>query len=145
MEHVVRLDSWFAEVLREVRCSDDTRAYVTGVLAGFKTTQQMLDPSASIVVLFADARRSGEFSAFQRLGDNVLWLGAFCHEAIDDHKLIETIGRSAYFSCYTLLGRRWRCYEELADTLPSIIFDVRRRCRSLLPGVRSVHVAKPAV
>lgn len=136
MEHVTRLDSWFAEVLQDVRCSADTRAYVTGVLASFKTTQQMLDPSASIVVSFANARRSGEFSAFQRLGDNVLWLGAFCHQAIGDHELVETIGRSAYFSCYKILDRKWRCYEELADTLPSIIFDVRRRCRSFLPGLR---------
>lgn len=130
MERVVRLDTWFAEVIRGVHCSADTRAYIAGVLTDFKSAEVMLNPTTSLVVSMAHARCSGDFAAFQRLGDHVLWLGSFCPESIGDRELTETIGRSAYFTCYQLLDRRWRCYEELADTLPSIINDVRSRCRS---------------
>jgi len=128
MEQVTRLDAWFAERLQGVRCGSDTRAYVVGVLAGFRSAKAMLDPTASLVVALAQARQSGDFTAFQRLGDNVLWTSSFCPQAIGDAELIKTIGRSAYFSCYRLVNRQWKCYEELADTLPAIIADVRRRC-----------------
>lgn len=133
MELVTRLDDWFAERLQDLRCREDTRAYVTGVLAGFRLDGDM--SRQSVVLAYADAREKGDFAAFQRIGDWVLWVDAMHpHFIKDNREVIETIGRLSYYTCHRIMQRQWVLYEELADDLPRIAHGVR--CK--LEGRRSI-------
>lgn len=128
MELVTRLDRWFADKLQGLRCQEDTRAYVTGVLAGFRLDGDM--SRESVVLAFADARTKGNFVAFKRIGDWALWVEAMNPACIQDNReVVETIGCLSYYTCYRLI-KGWRLYEELADCLPTIARQIRQRLHS---------------
>ena len=130
MEVITRLDRWFASRLEPLSFGVDTKAYVTGVLSRLKTAD-IFGPHDSIVLAFHDARVKGDFAAFQRLGDWVLWVDAMHPEFIaDHHEVIESIGRMSYYACHRIMRGEWRVYEELADQLPSIVQGVRRQMKT---------------
>ena len=125
MELVPRLDRWFADRLQGLRCREDTRAYITGVLSGFRSEGDM--SRESVVLAFADARQRGDFVAFQRIGDWVLWVEAMHPAAIQDNReVVESIGRLSYYTCHRIMRGQWNLYEELADDLPRIAVCVRK-------------------
>jgi len=124
MELVTRLDRWFADRLDGLRCREDTRAYVTGVLAGFRLEGDM--SRESVVLAYAEARTKGDFAAFQRIGDWVLWVDAMNPACIQDNReVVESIGRLSYYTCHRIMRGQWHVYEELADELPRIAHGVR--------------------
>lgn len=133
MELVTRLDDWFAGQLTNLRCGSEARAYVVGVLS--TRIDDMSDES--VVLAYRDAAETGSFATFQRIGDWTLWASAFApHPSKAQRDLIERFGRLSYFSCYRIMRGQWRLYEELADELPAIVYDVR--CR-ILPGRGTVR------
>ncbi len=80
----------------------------------------------SVVLAFYAARQSGDFEAFQRVGDWVLWVssvGPYPDKGQRD--MVETFGRLSYYSCHRVLRGSWPLYEELANELPAIVYDVR--------------------
>ena len=128
MELVTRLDRWFSDRLQDLRCREDTRAYVVGVLSG--KIDDMSDES--VVLAFHDASLTGDFAAFQRIGDWTLWASAFApHPLKAQRDLVERFGRLSYYSCYRIMRGQWTLYEELADELPAIVYDVR--CNVIAP------------
>lgn len=135
MELVTRLDEWFARQLIDLRCGREARAYVVGVLAG-----RIDDMShESVVLAYRDAALTGDFATFQRIGDWTLWVSAFApHPLKGQRDLVERFGRLSYYSCYRIMRGQWRLYEELADELPAIVYDVRKEiqgARVITPGV----------
>ncbi len=122
MELVTRLDGWFESALTDLRCSPDTRAYVINLLSGH--VDDISD--SSVALAYRDASLSGRFETFQRIGDWSLWVSAFApHPLRGQRDLIERFGRLSYFSCHRIMRGQWRLYEELADELPAIVYDVR--------------------
>jgi hypothetical protein len=126
MELITRLDRWFAARLEPLRCGTDTKAYVTGVLSGIKA-DDLFGQRDSIVLAFHEAKMTGDFVEFQRIGDWVLWVDSM-HPAFiaDHHDVIESIGRMSYYACHRIMRGQWRLYEELADDLPAIVYQVRK-------------------
>jgi hypothetical protein len=119
MDVVRRLDVWFADAVSNVKCSNETRAYIVGVLARPEV------PTGSIVLEYARARNLG-FPALQRLGDGVTWLAIVAPECLGTHERVAvSVARVSYGTCHRLLRGRWKLYEELADDLPRLITDVR--------------------
>ena len=126
VELTTRLDTWFALRLTSLRCSADTKAYVTGVLSRFRTAEDDLS-NVSIVLAWRDASMKGDFAQFQRIGDWVLWVDALCPEHISQNReVVETIGRQSFYSCHRIMKGQWRVFEELADELPKIAVGVRK-------------------
>lgn len=124
MELITRLDGWFAGKLEGLLCRDDTRAYVAGVLSDFKPKDVLSD--RSIALAWQEARLKGDFVAFQRLGDWVLWCEAMQPAFNKDNRvLIQSIGRMSYYACHRIMHQQWVLYEELADDLPMIAAGVR--------------------
>ncbi len=129
MELVTHLDKWFADRLDGLRCREDTRAYVTGVLAGFKVDGDMMCRE-SVVLAYTDARNRGDFVAFQRIGDWVLWVDAMYPQFIHDNReVVESIGRLSYYTCHRIMRGQWHVYEELSDELPRLAYDIRHAIR----------------
>lgn len=135
MEVVGRLDGWFAETLSGLRCQDETRAYVAGLLANFHHASAPDLSTQSVVLALADARLKGDFVAFQRIGDWVLWVD-IVHPAFIKHHVdvTEAAGRQAYYCCHRIMMGQWQVYEELADELPRLA----RAIRCKLGGRRSI-------
>jgi hypothetical protein len=131
MDVIVNLDDWFVSQLSELRCTDDTKAYVTGVLTKFKCNTQGDMSHESIVLAFNDARISGDFKSYQRIGDWVLFIDVIVPDAIKHHrKSVETIGQLSYSSCHKLMLGRWLVFEELAERLPGLSREARSRLRT---------------
>ena len=129
MDIIKSLDTWFTERLKSLDYEPETVAYVTGVLRtlGHPSDEDVF-ANRSIVLAYADARLAGDFAAFQRIGDWVLWVDAVVPESIErEHEAVESIGRLSYYACHRILRGQWHVYEKLADELPTIAARVRRR------------------
>ena len=123
------LDDWFVSKLQGLEYKPETIAYVAGVL---KTLAHPSSNDAfeqrSIVLAYADARLSGDFIKFQRIGDYVLWAETIIPESIAlDREVVVTIGKLSYYTCYRLTQRSWPVYVELAEQLPAISAAARKR------------------
>jgi hypothetical protein len=125
----LRLDEWFSERLRGLRFSEETLAYVVGVLRTLGHPCDGDDLSKrSIVLEYIDASARGEFIGFQRIGDWVLWVNVVMPEAVvNDKSVVETFGRLSYRACNRILRGKWHVYEELADELPVLVVKVRQK------------------
>ena len=128
MDIIKGLDGWFHERLQSLPHRPETIAYVAGVMKALSRPGAGDDMSRqSIVLAYAAAKNSGDFAAFQRLGDWVLWVDCILPGAIVDEKaLVESIGRLSYYTCNRMLRGQWIVYEELADELPNIAVHVQR-------------------
>lgn len=120
------LGDWLTGCLQGLKFSADAVAYVTGVLANNSPT--VIVPRSSVVLAFCEARRTGDFARYQRLGDETLFVSSVFPEAIVEHRdLIVSLGSLSYYACYRLTQRQWTVYEELADQLPLVARAVKRR------------------
>jgi len=116
--------SYFAECFQTLPASPVARAYLTGLF-----TQQAVNPidysKASLVLTYAQVRSVRDLETLQAVGDWVLWVDTMlpAHQATY-REAAQSIGRASYYRCYRLV-REWRVYEELADTLPRIVNQLR--------------------
>ena len=129
MDIVESLDVWITSRLTGLQCTPETTAYVAGVLKALcRPVGDDVFAKRSIVLAFAEARLTGDFVAYQRIGDWVLWTDVVLPTSIErDREVVESIGRASYYSCFKILRGQWRVYEELADELPTIAAKVRAR------------------
>lgn len=106
----------------------ETIAYVAGVLKSLAHPRALDDMSKRSVILeFAEARTTGDFATFQRIGDWVLWVDIVMPDAlVGTREAVESVGRQSYYTCHRILRGQWRVYEELADELPKIALSARR-------------------
>jgi hypothetical protein len=126
METFPSLDKFFTTALSDLSCDDRTRAYVVSIFTKFAKVPYDL-PSDSITLTFYEAKRKQEFATYQSLGD---WI-FFCRvefpenlqQASQDFYL--TVGQLSYYSCYRLLKRQWRLYEEMADRFETLENETR--------------------
>ena len=126
MELVTHLDTWFSERLKTLRYDVIIQAYITSVLLKFKTSTDAFARDESVVLAFHDAKQSGSFVAYQRIGDWILFVDSFYPESIKSNQdVVESIGQLSYYACYRLLKRQWHVYERLADELPTIAKEIR--------------------
>src|SRR5580698_8860671 len=111
MESCSNLTSFFAEELENLKCDDDTRAYITGIFGKYKNS--IFDYSKqSITLIYADATIKQDFFTFQNIGDWLFMVNSIYPEHLSDasEEYYLSIGRSSYYNCYKLLQRRWRVY-----------------------------------
>ena len=130
MDIIKGLDAWFSDRLQGLDgFRPETLAYVTGVLkAQGRPREGDCMAGQSIVLAYSQARCSGDFVQYQRIGDWVLFLDVVLPDSIkDEREAVETIGRLSYLACYRLIRYKWDVYEELADQLPSLAMHVRRK------------------
>jgi hypothetical protein len=123
------LDAWFGERLHSLRFRPETMAYVAGVLKTLAhPREEDVFAKRSVILAYQDARLTGDFAEFQRIGDWVLWVDVILPQHLDGKRdAVEAIGRLSYYTCHRLLKGQWRVYEELADELPAIAHFARRK------------------
>jgi hypothetical protein len=126
MERFTRLEDWFCRHLEGVEASPDARAYLVSLFSSMRSTRDDMSRE-SIVLAFAEARTTGEFQKFQRIGDWVVWGMSFAPESFETKEVVIDLGRLSYYACWRMTNKEWRVYEELADDLPRLTKDMRRR------------------
>jgi hypothetical protein len=121
------LNEFFYTELEKLKCDRDTRAYVASVLTKFKTSSADLSKE-SITLLYAQAKFSQDFNTFQNIGDWLLYIKAFYPEHLNNASsdYYYSIGSSSYYSCYKILNKKWKLYEQLADLFPYLSLEIRK-------------------
>lgn len=129
MDIVRGLDAWFLERLTGLQYRPETIAYIAGVLKTLGHPGPEDDMSGrSIVLAYLDAVERGDFVAFQRIGDWVLWSDVVLPGSIKhSREIVHAVGQRSYRSCHRILQGQWALYEELANDLPQIVLHVRSR------------------
>jgi hypothetical protein len=127
MQVITSLGPWFHQRLAGVKCRPETIAYIAGVLKDQSRVSQATLANCSLVLEYQQARNTGSFVGFQRVGDWVLFADVCMPESLIERELAETVARKAYYTCYRLMGSSWDIYEELADGFTTITTQARQR------------------
>ena len=124
---MVDLGDWVSDLIGDLRCGRDTKAYVISVLA--KDVGPDADMSKmSLVLAYEEARRTANFVVYQQIGDWVLWVSSVHPGAISENQeVVQTVGRLSYSAGNRMLRGSWPLYEELADNLPVIAREINHR------------------
>ena len=110
------ITNFFDEILSELECHQDTRAYIVSIYDTYKFSNTDLSKD-SITLLFAQARSKQDFYLYQNLGNwifftNTLATNHLKHASKDYY---DTIARISYYSCYKIINKQWKLFEELSD------------------------------
>src|SRR5271170_7807081 len=128
----LNINDFFEELLSDVKCHQDTKAYIVSIYGKYKSAQFDLSKD-SITLLFAQGRDKQDFLTYQNLGD---WI-FFANTMVPNHlqkaskDYYDTVARLSYYSCYKLINRQWKLFEELADDFLSLEEQVRKRLPQL--------------
>lgn len=124
----LNVTDFFGELLSDVKCHQDTKAYIVSIYGKYKSAQFDLSKD-SVTMLFAQGRDKQDFLTYQNLGD---WI-FFSNTMIPNHlqkaskDYYDTVARLSYYSCYKLINRQWKLFEELADNFLFIERQVKER------------------
>jgi hypothetical protein len=110
------ISSFFDELLINLRCQRDTKAYIVSIYGKYKTAEFDLSKD-SVTLLFAQARNKQDFLTYQNLGDWIFFANTIApkHLQAASKDYYDTVARLSYYSCYKLINREWKLFEELAD------------------------------
>ena len=110
------ISSFFDELLIDLKCQRDTKAYIVSIYGKYKTAEFDLSKD-SVTLLFAQARNKQDFLTYQNLGDWIFFANtvAPAHLRFANKDYYDTIARISYFSCYKIVNRQWKLFEELSD------------------------------
>jgi hypothetical protein len=126
------INSFFDELLIDLKCQYDTRAYIVSIYDKYKAADFDLSKD-SVTLLFAQARDKQDFLIYQNLGDWIFFANTIApdhlHFASKDY--YNTIARLSYYSCYRLINKEWKLFEELADDFESLEEQVKIRIPKL--------------
>lgn len=118
------LEDFFIEKVKSLPISrEDTKAYVTSTFVKYKNTTSDLSKK-SLTIEFSEAKSNWSFSKFQEIGDWILWAESMFPTALNDasKEYYHTLGQICFYKCYIITKRNWKVFEEIADTLPNIIY-----------------------
>jgi hypothetical protein len=128
----LNITDFFGELLSDVKCHQDTKAYIVSIYGKYKSAQFDLSKD-SVTMLFAQGRDKQDFLTYQNLGD---WI-FFANTMIPNHlqkaskDYYDTVARLSYYSCYKLINRQWKLFEELADNFLFIEKQVKQKLVNL--------------
>ena len=101
--------------------SKETRAYIINVLhkPGKDLSKEIL------ALVYAEAKNRYKFDKFQELADWILFCRAVFPKQLDSEGYLNSLAQLSYWNCYKLLNKQWKLYEELADSFPKIIEEIK--------------------
>lgn len=110
------ISNFFDELLIDLECHQDTKAYIVSIYGKYKSAEFDLSKD-SVTSLFAQARTKQDFLSYQNLGDWIFFSNTIApaHLKYASKDYYDTVARLSYYSCYKLINRQWKLFEELAD------------------------------
>lgn len=122
------INDFFSETLKDLKCQEDTRAYIVSIYGKYKHTNFDLSKD-SITLLFSQARSKQDFYTYQNIGDWIFFANTWApkHLKFASKEYYDTIGRLSYYSCYKLINKQWKLFEELADDFINLESQVKNK------------------
>lgn len=122
------ISSFFNELLSDLNCQNDTKAYIVSIYGKYRTAEFDLSKD-SVTLLFAQARSNQDFLTYQNLGDWIFFANTLApqHLQAASKDYYDTVARLSYYSCYKLIDRQWKLFEELADDFVRLEAQVKKR------------------
>jgi hypothetical protein len=126
------ITTFFDELLFDLQCNPDTRSYIVSIFGKYKTAESDLSKD-SVTSLFAQARNKHDFLAYQNLGDWIFFTNTLApnHLRFASKDYYDTIARLSYYSCYNIINKQWKLYEELADNFLILESQVKKKLNSV--------------
>ena len=120
--------NFFDEILSDLSCNPDTKAYIVSIYGKYKSADLDLSKH-SISLLFAQARDKHDFFTYQNLGDWIFFSNTMApqHLRFASKDYYDTVARLSYYSCYKIINKQWKLFEELADDFPNIETQVKEK------------------
>lgn len=124
------ITTFFEEMLKDIKCQQDTRAYIISIYGKYKKSDCDLSKD-SVTLLFSQARLKQNFSAYQNLGDWIFFANTMapCHLKFSSKDYYDTIARLSYNSCYKIINRQWKLFEELSDNFIELESQVKNKLK----------------
>jgi hypothetical protein len=122
------ITNFFEVLLSDIKCHPDTRAYIVSIYGKYKTAEYDFSKD-SITLLYAQAREKQDFLIYQNLGDWIFFSNTMApnHLKFASKDYYDTIARLSYYSCYKLINKQWKLFEELSDNLLELENEVKKR------------------
>jgi hypothetical protein len=126
------INIFFDEILTDLKCQNDTRAYIVSIYGKYRTTEFDLSKD-NITYLFAQARTKQDFLTYQNIGDWISISNTIFpkHLKFASKDYYDTLARLSYYSCYKLINCQWKLFEELADDFLILEEQVKKRLPKL--------------
>jgi len=126
------LTSFFDELLIDMECQRDTKAYIVSIYTKYKTAEFDLSKD-SVTLLYAQGRTKQDFLTYQNLGDWIFFANTMAPEHLRNASkdYYDTVARLSYYSCYRLINRQWKLFEELADNFLVLEKEVKEKLGGL--------------
>lgn len=116
MSNFQTLTSFFDEVLQPLPCEQPTKAYIISIYTKYRSAEHDLSKD-SLTLLFAQAKEKQDFMSFQDIGDWIFFTNTIIptHLKNASSDYYHTLGQISYYSCYKLINKKWKIFEELSD------------------------------
>lgn len=126
------ITDFFEELLTDLECQRDTKAYIIGIYGKYKSSEFDLSKD-SVTLMFAQARNKQDFSTYQNLGDWIFFTNTLApeHFKYASKEYYDTVARLSYYSCYRLINRQWKLFEELSDNFQLLESQVKQKLGSI--------------
>lgn len=121
----MELECFWEENLKKLKCESNTRAYIISTLSQFG--KQSFDFSKdSLTIIYSKAKFSQDFGQFQNLADWLLMTRCVFPECLSgaSSEYYITLGQLSYYSCFRLIKKQWRLFEELADSFEHLTSQI---------------------
>lgn len=126
MDKFSNLDGFFQEIFKDLKCQEETKSYIISIFTKFRKSEEDLSKD-SLTILYFDARTNQDFYKFQKVGDWIFFTSTVAESHLSNASkgYYENIGRLSYYSCYRLINRQWRLFEQLADEFNILEYQVK--------------------
>jgi hypothetical protein len=117
---------FFTESLADLKCQDDTRAYIISIFAKFKNSSDDLS-KCSLTLRLAQAHEKQNFSIYQNIGDYLFFVNSIAPQYLTgaSQDYYDSLASVSYYSCYNLIKRQWHLYYELANEFTPLYKQAR--------------------
>ncbi len=108
---------WFSKNLENLKCEEETRAYIVSIFTKYLKTAQEDYSKESLTLLYSEARDKHNFIIYQNLGDWIFFCKTFFPEFLKNasDSYYQCIAKNCYYSCFKLINKKWKVFEELSD------------------------------
>lgn len=129
------VNDYFAEILNDISCHTDTRAYIISIYDKYRIANFDMSKD-SITLRLAQGQEKQDFFAFQNLGDWIFFVNTVMPQFFQnaDARYYKSVAQLSYYSCYRLINRQWKLFEELADNFLLLENQVKQKLSVLHMG-----------
>ncbi len=125
------VEEFFRKTVNVPGCNRYTQTYIVDIFVENVRGENDLS-NQSLTLLYKQAIDTASFERFKNIGDWLFFTRSIYPEHLTgaSEEYYETLARSSYYTCYTMLNRQWALYEELADQFNLFTNTIKKSIRT---------------